>query len=116
MEGMTQDIAIPRMTGTSSSAYYTEGGTISESTPTFDQVTLSANTLAALVEFSRKMFVQGLPDVTIVRRDLARVLGLKIDETILNGRAHQSLRASLTPQVSATSRWGLMAVLRPTAN
>ena len=86
MEGMTQDIAIPRMTGTSSSAYYTEGGTISESTPTFDQVTLSANTLAALVEFSRKMFVQGLPDVeAIVRRDLARVLGLKIDETILNG-------------------------------
>ena len=32
------------------------------------------------------MFVQGLPDVeAIVRRDLARVLGLKIDETILNG-------------------------------
>lgn len=86
MDGMTQDVAIPRMTGTSSAAYYTEAGTISESTPSFDQVTLSANTLAALVEFSRKMFVQGLPDVEqIVRRDLARVLGLKIDETILNG-------------------------------
>ncbi len=86
MTGMTQDIAIPRMTATASTAYYTEGATITESTPAFDQVTLSANTLAALVEFSRKMFVQGLPDVEqIVRNDLARVIGLKIDETILNG-------------------------------
>lgn len=86
MTGMTQDIAIPRMTATASTAYYTEGATITESTPGFDQVTLSANTLAALVEFSRKMFVQGLPDVEqIVRNDLARVIGLKVDETILNG-------------------------------
>ena len=86
MTGLTQDVSIPRMTGTSSVAYYTEGATISESNPTFDQVTLSANTLASLVEYSRKMLVQGLPNVEmLVRGDMARVLALKLDEVIING-------------------------------
>lgn len=86
MQGMTQDIAIPKMTGTASVAYYAEGATVTESTPTFSQVTLSANTLGALVEFSRKMMTQGLPNIeALVRRDLARVIGIKLDETILNG-------------------------------
>ena len=86
MQGMTQDIAIPKMTGTASVAYYAEGAAVTESTPTFSQVTLSANTLGALVEFSRKMMTQGLPNIeALVRRDLARVIGIKLDEVILNG-------------------------------
>ena len=50
LSGLTMDVAIPRMTTSSTSAWYAEGGTISESTPAFDQLTLSANTLASMVE------------------------------------------------------------------
>jgi len=86
MTGLTQDVAIPRMTGTTSTAYYTEGAAITESTPTFDQVTLSPNTLASMVEYSRKMLVQGLPNIeSLVRNDMARVIALKQDEVIING-------------------------------
>jgi len=86
LTGLTQDAAIPRLTGTSSAAFYSEGSQVSESTPTFDQVTLSAKTLASHVEFSRKVLVQGLPNVEqIVRSDIGRIMAEKIDATIING-------------------------------
>ena len=84
LSGLTQDIAIPRMTSASSSAWYNEGGTISESTPAFDQLTLSANTLASMVEYSRKLLRQS--DVEqILRRDMTRTMAVALDTAILNG-------------------------------
>ena len=84
LSGLTQDVAIPRMTSSSSSAWYAEGGTISESTPAFDQLTLSANTLASMVEYSRKLLRQS--DVEqILRRDMTRTMAIALDTAILNG-------------------------------
>jgi HK97 family phage major capsid protein/HK97 family phage prohead protease len=84
LSGLTMDVAIPRMTTSSTSAWYAEGGTISESTPAFDQLTLSANTLASMVEYSRKLLRQS--DVEqILRRDLTRTMALALDTAILNG-------------------------------
>ena len=86
LTGLTQDAAIPRLTGTSSAAFYAEGAQLSESTPTYDQVTLSAKTLGSMVEFSRKVLVQGLPNVeSLVRSDISRIMAEKIDQTIING-------------------------------
>jgi HK97 family phage major capsid protein len=84
LSGLTQDVAIPRMTSASSSAWYAEGGTISENTPAFDQLTLSANTLASMVEYSRKLLRQS--DVEqILRRDMTRTMAIALDTAILNG-------------------------------
>ena len=84
LSGLTQDVAIPRMTSSSSSAWYAEGGTIAESTPAFDQLTLSANTLASMVEYSRKLLRQS--DVEqILRRDMSRTMAIALDTAILNG-------------------------------
>jgi HK97 family phage major capsid protein len=72
------------MTSSSSSAWYAEGGTIAESTPAFDQLTLSANTLASMVEYSRKLLRQS--DVEqILRRDMSRTMAIALDTAILNG-------------------------------
>lgn len=83
LSGLTMDVAIPRMTTSSTSAWYAEGGTISELTPAFDQLTLSANTLASMVEYSRKLLRQS--DVEqILRRDMTRTMAITMDTAILN--------------------------------
>jgi len=84
LSGLTQDIAIPRMDFSKFVCWYNEGGTISESTPAFDQLTLSANTLASMVEYSRKLLRQS--DVEqILRRDMTRTMAVALDTAILNG-------------------------------
>ena len=86
MSGLTGNVSIPRLTGSSSAAWYAEQGTIGESTPTFDAVTLSPEVLAGMVSYSRKMMAQSLPNVeSIVRRDLATVIGLELDRSVING-------------------------------
>jgi len=86
LTGLQGDAVIPRMTTGSSAAFFAEGDSVTESTPVFDQIVLSGNTLAGYVQFSRKMLVNATPDVeAIVRDDLARAVAQKIEETIVNG-------------------------------
>jgi HK97 family phage major capsid protein len=84
--GLSGDAVIPRMTAGTSAAFFAEGDPVTESTPAFDQIVLSGNTLAGYVQFSRKMLVNASPNVEqIVRQDLARAVADKIEETILTG-------------------------------
>ena len=84
--GLSGDAVIPRMTSGSTAAFFAEGDSVTESTPAFDQIVLSGNTLAGYVQFSRKMLVNASPNVEqIVRQDLARAVADKIEETILTG-------------------------------
>jgi len=86
MSGLSGDVSIPRLTASSSAGWYTEQGSITQSTPTFDAVTLSPEVLAGMVSYSRKMMAQSQPNVeNIVRRDLATVLGLELDRAVING-------------------------------
>ena len=86
LTGLQGDAVIPRMTTGSSAAFFAEGDSVTGSTPVFDQIVLSGNTLAGYVQFSRKMLVNATPDVeAIVRDDLARAVAQKIEETIVNG-------------------------------
>jgi HK97 family phage major capsid protein len=81
LTGLVGNLAIPRQTGAGTAVWETEGtGISSESTQTFDQVTMSPNEVGAYTEISRKQLLQSTPGIEgLIRDDLSKVLALAID-------------------------------------
>lgn len=94
ISGLVGDLAIPRMTTGSTVTYVGEATAGSESTPVFDQVTLTPKTATTFVDISRKSMLQTNAAVeAIVMDDLARQFALKMDASAINGNPD----ASATP-------------------
>jgi HK97 family phage major capsid protein len=87
LPGLVGKIAIPRQTGSATALWATEGTAVgTESTQTFDQVSLTPKEVAAFTDISRKMLMTSTPAVEgLVRSDLAATLALAIDAGVLNG-------------------------------
>ncbi len=87
MPGLTSFVAIPRQL-TAATGYWlaNEQGTATESTPTFNQLTLSPKTVGGYTEISRQLLLQtgGQAD-SIVNADLAKVIGLAVDLAAIAG-------------------------------
>lgn len=79
---------IPRKTGSATGLWGNFDGTdsLTASNVTLDKISLTPKTVGGLVTFSRKLIMQGTPDIeTMVRGDLADVLAQQIDIKALNG-------------------------------
>jgi len=86
LTGLTGPVAIPRQTGAATAYWVAEKGTLTESNPTVDQVNMTAKTLGAYTEFSRRLLLQSSLDVEqMVRAELATVIALEIDRAALYG-------------------------------
>lgn len=86
LSGLQGNVAIPKQTGGATAYMVAENAAPTESAPTFGQVTMSPKTLAAYVDFSRKLLVQSpIAIEAMVRNDLIKVAGLKIDYLGLYG-------------------------------
>jgi len=86
LTGLTGTVAIPRQTGAATAYWVAEKGTLTESNPTVDQVNMTAKTLGAYTEFSRRLLLQSSLDVEqMVRAELATVIALEIDRAALYG-------------------------------
>lgn len=84
--GLQGDIAIPRQTGGSTAYWVAENSTVTESDQTFDQVTMSPETVGSVTEISRRLLIQSSIDIEqFVRRDLATNIGIEIDRVAING-------------------------------
>jgi HK97 family phage major capsid protein/HK97 family phage prohead protease len=91
LTGLQGNVAIPRQSGAASAYWVAESGAPSESQQTLDQVSMSPKTVAAFTDYSRRLMLQSSIDVeNMVRRDLATVLGLKIDLAGLYGTGSNS--------------------------
>jgi HK97 family phage major capsid protein len=78
-------VNIGRLTVDPTAAFRTEGSTVTASDPTFDNVTLTAKTLSALVVGSREWF-QDAPNVDqIVSEAIAKAIALQLDQQALFG-------------------------------
>jgi HK97 family phage major capsid protein len=76
----------PRLTGGATASYVGETAAIPSSQPTFDQFSLLAKELTALVPVSRLLIEDSDPAVEdIVKTDMAMQIGLKEDKTFLTG-------------------------------
>jgi HK97 family phage major capsid protein len=81
-------VQIGRLTADPTAAFRTEGSTITASDPTFDNVTLTATTMSALVVGSLEWFQDTSPGGgadQLVSEALAKVIALGIDQAALMG-------------------------------
>lgn len=86
LTGLVGDIAIPKQTGAATAYWVAEDGSPTASGQTVGQVAMSPKTVGAYTDISRKLLLQSSIDVEgMVQSDLARVLGLAIQQAAING-------------------------------
>ena len=86
LPGLQSDVSIPRRTGGASAFFVAESGNVTESTGTFDAVTMSPKVMGAFSQFSYLMQLQATPEIeTLIRNDFVALLAQKLDQVALNG-------------------------------
>ena len=86
LTGLSGNISIPRLTQTATGYWVGEGSAPSESQQAFDQVNMTPKTVAAYVDYSRRLLLQSSIDIeTMIRGDLAKVIATKLDHTAIYG-------------------------------
>lgn len=84
--GLTGDFQYTRHNGAASMTWQGETTALTSSTPTFDNVKLSPNSLGGYIEISDRSLVQANFGIEAwVRSELERAFGLKLDLTALSG-------------------------------
>jgi HK97 family phage major capsid protein len=86
LDGLIGEQQIPRQTGSATTQWLAEDATIDDSALSFDDVTLSPKTVAAITSYSRKTLINATPSIEqIVRNDLAAEIADAIDKAALIG-------------------------------
>ena len=86
LTGLSGNVAIPRMTSTSTAYFVGESGAPTESQQAFDQVNMTPKTIGAFVDYSRRLLLQSSIDVeTMIRDDIAKVIATKLDNAAIYG-------------------------------
>jgi len=86
MAGLVGKLYIPRQSGAGSAYWVGEGSAPTASNQTIDQVTLQPTTLGAYTDITRQFINQTSLDAeSLVRDDLAKVMGIEIDRAALQG-------------------------------
>ena len=87
MTGLRGNVVIPRQTTTSTASWIaSEGGDASLTDPQFETISMTPKTLGAATAYTRQLLLQSTPTVEgIVRNDLARQIGLALDQAAING-------------------------------
>jgi HK97 family phage major capsid protein len=113
LDGLIGDQDIPRQTASSVAQWVAEDGSLTETDPTFDDVTLSPKTVGAMTSYSRRTLINALPSIEgIVRNDLANVIANAIDVAALVGPGTGNMPTGITSQSGvltatlATPTWG----------
>ena len=86
LDGLTSNVAIPRMSGGATAHWLGENGAVTESANTFDQVTLTPHRLAMHVNLSKQLIQQSSVDIeNVVRNDLVVTAANAIDKSVFTG-------------------------------
>lgn len=88
LDGLVGDLAIPSQTGGATGYWISTEGNApgGEDALTFGQLSMSPHTVAAYVDYTRKLMLQSSPSIeALVRADLAATLAIKVDAAGING-------------------------------
>ena len=86
LSGLQGNISIPRQTSAATAYWVGENVAPQESQQAIDQVNMTPKTVAAFVDYSRRLLLQSSIDVEgMIRNDLTRVLALEIDRAAIYG-------------------------------
>jgi HK97 family phage major capsid protein len=82
----TSTLKLPRWATDPTPGWLSEAGTVTESEPTVDSITLTAQMLTFLVKASRQVLEDSGPDMTSeLRANMAKVIALELDRVALRG-------------------------------
>jgi len=86
LSGLQGNLDIPRQSGTVTTYWVAEGGTITESNLTIDLVSMRPKDLTCLTSVTRRMLMQGSLDVeALIRFDMLQQMALGIDLAAIAG-------------------------------
>ena len=86
LPGLQSDITIPRRSAGGTAYFVAEAGNVTESTGTFDQVSMSPKVMGAFSQFSYLMQLQATPEIEeLIRQDFIALLAQKLDQVAING-------------------------------
>jgi HK97 family phage major capsid protein len=86
LSGLVGNVDIPRQTALTATYWVAESGAPTEAEMTFDKVSLTPKTVAALSKMSRLMLTQSTPAIEqLVRNDLVKGIALAMDLAALSG-------------------------------
>jgi HK97 family phage major capsid protein len=88
LTGLVGNVAMPKQSGTATASWVAENPVsgVADSELSLAQVTLSPKTLMARTFTTRQLLRQSSPDINaLMQADLARVIGLKLDNTAIHG-------------------------------
>lgn len=86
LTGLSGDIEIPRLATGAAPSFVAEDVDFVESTPTFDEITMSPNFVGSIVSITWKMLLQSSPAVEqLLRDDLTATVARAIDGAVING-------------------------------
>lgn len=88
LSGLRGDVVIPKQTSSHTAYWVAENGSLTESNPAFDTITLAPKHVGALSSVSRQLLQQANPSIdALIRDDFVQVIGLAIDKAMLHGLA-----------------------------
>ena len=86
LPGLQSDITIPRRTAGGTAYFVAEGSNVTESTGTFDSISMSPKVMGAFSQFSYLMQLQSTPEIEeLIRQDFIALLAQKLDQVAING-------------------------------
>ncbi len=86
LPGLISDVSIPRRTAGGTAYFVAEGSNVTESTGTFDSVSMSPKVMGAFSQFSYLMQLQATPEIEeLIRQDFVALLAQKLDQVAING-------------------------------
>jgi HK97 family phage major capsid protein len=101
MSGMNGNFTIPKVTGTGTAYWVTEGNAPTESTQTIGAVTFTPKTLGAFSDYSRAFLNQTSVDAEqFVREDLSMVQAIELDRVAFNGSGVAAEPEGIIPNAS----------------
>ena len=86
LPGLVGDTAFPTQSGGATAYWVAESTAVTESQPTFGQVTLTGKTLGTYTDMSRKSLLNTVPSIEqVVREDLLSTIATEIDRVCIEG-------------------------------
>jgi HK97 family phage major capsid protein/HK97 family phage prohead protease len=86
LDGLVNNVAIPRVTGTGTVYWLAEGATVTASTQAFGQLTLTPHRLGADTFYTKQLLNQASLSVeAFVREDLVAAMAVELDRVYING-------------------------------
>jgi HK97 family phage major capsid protein len=96
LSGLSGNLNVPRQNSTANTYWVGEGGTVSQSEATFDDVKFRPKTVGLKSRMTRLMLLQSSTDIeSFVRQDLAASLATEIDRVAINGTGTANQPAGL---------------------